>query len=250
MNVASALFGGASEPYMGPDDYERRSLLFLFRCFDSFFDLTEVFAVSPEDLPADRLVEALRKQKLEVTVMASNRLFESPAELIPYDTVIMADVPRTSGAGVEDLVDFSDAQARMLATNVHEMGCGLVMLGGPDSFGAGGWTNTPVEEALPVDFQIKNAKVMPSGALLLVPQFTLAADTDQGLRPGFSRAAPPESSRRLFAALARHAETGGVPVRLGRFGAAMQVTLTNDGPVTFWLRVAPGRDAAPEGPRS
>jgi Mg-chelatase subunit ChlD len=115
-----------------------------------------------------RLVEALRKQKLEVTVIPSNRLFESPAELIPYDTVILADVPRAGGSGVEDLVDFSDAQIRMLTTNVHEMGCGLVMLGGPNSFGAGGWTNTPIEEAMPVDFQIKNVKVIPSGALAII----------------------------------------------------------------------------------
>lgn len=77
------------------------------------------------------------------------------------------------------------------------------------------------------------------GALLLVPQFTLAADTSGGLRPSFSRAAPPDVGARLFSALVTAAAQTGVPVACGRFGADMQVTLTNDGPVTFWLQVPP-----------
>ena len=56
----------------------------------------------------------------------------------------------------------------MLVRNTQNMGSGLVMLGGPNSFGAGGWTNTPLEEAMPVDFQIKNAKVVPVGALAML----------------------------------------------------------------------------------
>ncbi len=56
----------------------------------------------------------------------------------------------------------------MLVRNTQNMGSGLVMLGGPNSFGAGGWTNTPLEEAMPVDFQIKNAKVAPVGALAML----------------------------------------------------------------------------------
>ena len=75
------------------------------------------------------------------------------------------------------------------------------------------------------------------GALLLVPQFTLAADTSGGLRPSFSRAAPPDVGARLFAALVSAVAATGVPHACGRFGADMQVTLTNDGPVTFWLQV-------------
>ncbi len=77
------------------------------------------------------------------------------------------------------------------------------------------------------------------GQLLLVPQFTLAADTAKGNRPGFSRAAEPEQGRRLFEVLARACEAGGIEPALGRFGARMQVALVNDGPVTFWLRAAP-----------
>jgi D-aminoacyl-tRNA deacylase len=75
------------------------------------------------------------------------------------------------------------------------------------------------------------------GALLLVPQFTLVADTSGGLRPSFSRAAPPDSGARLFDALASAVAATGVPHACGRFGADMQITLTNDGPVTFWLQV-------------
>jgi D-aminoacyl-tRNA deacylase len=75
------------------------------------------------------------------------------------------------------------------------------------------------------------------GALLLVPQFTLAADTSGGLRPSFSRAAPPDAGARLFDTLVSEVAATGVPHSCGRFGADMQVTLTNDGPVTFWLQV-------------
>src|SRR5262245_66053673 len=75
------------------------------------------------------------------------------------------------------------------------------------------------------------------GALLLVPQFTLVADTSGGLRPSFSRAAPPEAGARLFDALVAAVAATGVPHARGRFGADMKVTLTNDGPVTFWLHV-------------
>ena len=73
------------------------------------------------------------------------------------------------------------------------------------------------------------------GDLLLVPQFTLAADTRHGLRPGFSTAAPPEQGKRLFEGLVAAARAAHSPVASGVFGADMQVSLTNDGPVTFWL---------------
>ncbi|MBS1220111.1 MAG: D-tyrosyl-tRNA(Tyr) deacylase [Proteobacteria bacterium] len=75
------------------------------------------------------------------------------------------------------------------------------------------------------------------GGLLLVPQFTLAADTHKGLRPSFSTAASPERGRTLFDYAVAQAQRLHVAVAQGVFGAAMQVTLTNDGPVTFWLQV-------------
>lgn len=115
----------------------------------------------------ERLVAALRKEKLQVDVVPNTRLFGTAAELIAYDAVVLADVPRIGGEGT-GLAAFGDDQIRLLTTNVREMGCGLVMLGGPDSFGAGGWAGTPLEEAMPVDFQLKNLEVVPSGALMLV----------------------------------------------------------------------------------
>ena len=77
------------------------------------------------------------------------------------------------------------------------------------------------------------------GGLLLVPQFTLAADTRQGLRPGFSRAAASELARELFTALVAAARAAHRRVAAGQFGTAMQLSLVNDGPVTFWLEVTP-----------
>ena len=73
------------------------------------------------------------------------------------------------------------------------------------------------------------------GGLLLVPQFTLAADTQKGTRAGFSTAAAPEVARDLFEHLLRNAQASQLPVGAGIFGANMQVSLVNDGPVTFWL---------------
>ena len=74
------------------------------------------------------------------------------------------------------------------------------------------------------------------GGLLLVPQFTLAADTRKGARPSFSAAADPAEGRRLFAYLVGRAREVWQPVGSGVFGADMQVGLVNDGPVTFWLK--------------
>lgn len=75
------------------------------------------------------------------------------------------------------------------------------------------------------------------GQLLLVPQFTLAADTNSGMRPSFSSAAPPAEGERWFGYMAQGCREKLARVELGRFGADMQVELVNDGPVTFWLQV-------------
>jgi len=76
-----------------------------------------------------------------------------------------------------------------------------------------------------------------AGGLLLVSQFTLAADTHSGLRPSFTPAAPPDEGRRLFDYFVAAARAKHPVVETGEFGAAMQVSLVNDGPVTFWLQV-------------
>jgi uncharacterized membrane protein len=116
----------------------------------------------------DHFVDVLRQENLVVTRQTTDQLFTSLAELQRFDTVVLANVPRAGGedeaAGV---TSFSDEQIAMLARNTQQFGAGLVMLGGPNSFGAGGWTNTEVEKALPVDMQIKNVKIAPIGALIL-----------------------------------------------------------------------------------
>lgn len=77
-----------------------------------------------------------------------------------------------------------------------------------------------------------------SGGLLLVPQFTLAADTRKGTRASFAKAAAPEIGKQLFEFLVERASSQYHSVAAGRFGADMAVSLTNDGPVTFWLETA------------
>ncbi|MBP6513664.1 MAG: D-tyrosyl-tRNA(Tyr) deacylase, partial [Steroidobacteraceae bacterium] len=79
------------------------------------------------------------------------------------------------------------------------------------------------------------------GELLLVPQFTLAAETGKGTRPGFSTAATPDEGRRLFDYFVARARERLPGIATGEFGAHMQVELVNDGPVTFWLEVPPAR---------
>ena len=117
------------------------------------------------------LVKALREKEIEVKPLlaprdrrlggrsAAIRLPTDLAQLQPYDAVILANVPKEA---------FTEAQHQLLASNCHDMGAGLIMLGGRDSFGAGGWMNTPVEKALPVDMQIKALKVQGIGAMVLI----------------------------------------------------------------------------------
>ncbi|WP_404992538.1 D-aminoacyl-tRNA deacylase [Cupriavidus pauculus] len=82
-----------------------------------------------------------------------------------------------------------------------------------------------------------------AGGLLVVSQFTLAADTNSGTRPSFTPAASPEDGRRLYDYFVTRARATHPLVQTGEFGAMMQVSLTNDGPVTFWLRVPPASNA-------
>lgn len=79
------------------------------------------------------------------------------------------------------------------------------------------------------------------GGLLLVPQFTLPADTKKGMRPSFSSAAPPDLGQKMFDYLVRTAKQRYPAVECGRFGADMDVSLVNHGPVTFWLQVQSGK---------
>lgn len=86
--------------------------------------------------------------------------------------------------------------------------------------------------------RMNRSLLQAGGALLAVPQFTLAADTAKGARPSFSAAAAPQDGERLFRRFVALARARAVAVECGRFGAHMQVRLVNDGPVTFWLQVS------------
>lgn len=116
----------------------------------------------------DHMIDRLRASNIEVDVMSSDALYTSLAELQAYDSVILANVPRSSGDDAQSVASFSDQQIDMLVRNTEQMGCGLLMLGGPNSFGAGGWSNSELEKAMPVDFQIKNAKVSAVGAVAMM----------------------------------------------------------------------------------
>ncbi|HRF02450.1 MAG TPA: VWA domain-containing protein, partial [Pirellulaceae bacterium] len=121
----------------------------------------------------DELVGLLRRQSFEVDLMASDELFTTPIELLEYDCVVLANLPRSGGEadgtrGGAEIYAFTDAQVEMLVRNTQEFGCGLVMIGGDRSFGVGGWANTRLEEAMPVDFQVKNDRIEAVGALALV----------------------------------------------------------------------------------
>lgn len=121
----------------------------------------QVMVITNPETPGehDYFVDRLRAGNIEVTVRPSNQLFTSLAELQQYDAIVLANVPKE---------DFSDEQIKMLVHNTEFLGAGLIMLGGEHSFGPGGWTNTDLEKAMPVDFQIKAAKVQPKGALAMI----------------------------------------------------------------------------------
>ncbi|QDU29832.1 von Willebrand factor type A domain protein [Anatilimnocola aggregata] len=124
-----------------------------------------VDAENPKEF--DPLIGRLGELNMEVDTMPSDNLFTSLAQLQGYDCIVLANVARSSG-GDENAVAFTDDQIAMLVRNTEQFGCGLVMIGGPNAFGAGGWANTEIEKAMPVDFQIKNSKVKAVGALVLL----------------------------------------------------------------------------------
>jgi uncharacterized membrane protein/Mg-chelatase subunit ChlD len=118
----------------------------------------------------DELAQALRSRQMQVTslvapgigpggVEAGDALPTDLAQLQQYDAVILGNVPKDA---------FTDSQIQMLETNTRDLGAGLIMLGGPNSFGAGKWNRTPVEQALPVDMDIKDQKITGKSALVMV----------------------------------------------------------------------------------
>jgi uncharacterized membrane protein len=112
-----------------------------------------------DEVVADELVQALTTQRQKVDTMVPEALPTDFADLATYDSVILVDVPRAR---------LSDRQLTALQVYVRDIGRGLVMIGGPDSYGAGGYQKTPLEEALPVDMGVRNRQKQPDVALVVV----------------------------------------------------------------------------------
>ena len=142
----------------------------------------------------------------------------------------------------------SSAQVKVAGETIGAIDRGLVVLVGVERRDGEAQADRLLERLLGYRvFSDEDAKMNLSvrdidGGLLLVPQFTLAADTRKGMRPSFTPAAPPEQGQRLFDYLVTQARAAHPRLAAGRFGADMQVSLINDGPVTFWLRVSPDKE--------
>ena len=140
----------------------------------------------------------------------------------------------------------SEAQVEVEGRTIARIGRGLLVLVGVQRGDTSASADRLLERLVtyrvfPDDEDRMNRSLADvGGALLLVPQFTLAADTDRGTRAGFSRAAPPDEGRRLFEYLVGLARSRVPHVDAGVFGASMRVALVNEGPVTFWLEVPAG----------
>lgn len=106
------------------------------------------------------LYEALRSEKVQVEMVDVSALgtFELP-DMLTYSSIVLANIPASA---------FTDEQKTMLASYVRDWGSGLVMVGGDESFGAGGWIGTPVEQVMPVSFELKHKRVIPRGALVII----------------------------------------------------------------------------------
>lgn len=118
--------------------------------------------VGDHQLLVDRL-KLVAKEKYQLIAIPVERLPQNKEELgvflSNYDCVIMANLPAET---------LTDDQQEMIRSNTHEQGCGLVMIGGPDSYGAGGWQQTPIEKALPVDCDIHAMKIQGKGGLVMI----------------------------------------------------------------------------------
>lgn len=143
-----------------------------------------ILLVEPADGDHQQLVDHLRRlgdSKYEVRTTTVERLPQNKADLAlllsSYDCLILANVPASDVAADDPAKEpdpnkvptaLSEEQQEVIRSNTHDQGCGLIMIGGPFSFGAGGWQGTPVEKALPVDCDIKSMKVEGKGGLVLI----------------------------------------------------------------------------------
>ncbi|MDD5365503.1 MAG: D-aminoacyl-tRNA deacylase [Gallionellaceae bacterium] len=142
----------------------------------------------------------------------------------------------------------TEASVTVAGRAVGAIGAGLLVLVGIEKGDAEVQADRLLERLLgyrvfpDAEGRMNRSLAETGGGLLLVSQFTLAADTDKGMRPSFSSAAPPDAARVLFDYLLARARVRHSPVATGEYGADMKVALVNDGPVTFRLRVRPAAD--------
>lgn len=106
-----------------------------------------------------QIVDRLRQDNISVTVMQPDQLRGNLTQLRQFDTIVLANVPAES---------LPQNMQEMIVANTHDLGAGLIMIGGPESFGAGGYIGSPIEKALPVDMEIKSTKIRGKGALVLI----------------------------------------------------------------------------------
>jgi hypothetical protein len=118
-----------------------------------------VLMVTPNDNNASYLIKALQSEKLTVETRRTGGLPTHLRDMQAYDAIILNNVPA---------YEFSSKQMLGLQSYVRDLGCGLVMVGGENSFGPGGYRETPVEEALPVTMDIKNMQFIPGGAVAMI----------------------------------------------------------------------------------
>ena len=139
----------------------------------------------------------------------------------------------------------TEARVEVDGKNIGQIGRGILALVGVERGDGEAQAERLVEKVLgyrifPDDAGKMNLSLADiKGGLLVVPQFTLAADTKTGTRAGFSTAASPDDGLRLFDLFVALSKTKNPETKTGQFGADMKVSLVNDGPVTFWLRVSP-----------
>lgn len=150
------------EAFFQPDDpsMDAVSLNNKSSAFSFVAGSSPALVISAEPQHDVALVEALRSEKVAVEMRRPDQLGDfSLLQMLNYSSILLANVPAAT---------FTDEQQKDLTTYVKDMGGGLIMLGGPESFGAGGWIGSPVEEVMPVSFEIKHKRVIPRGALVLI----------------------------------------------------------------------------------
>jgi uncharacterized membrane protein len=118
-----------------------------------------VLMINPAAVRSPFVPDALQSENIEVEVVDPSEIAIDSAALSGYDALILSNVAADQ---------FTAQQQKILASYVHDAGGGMIMIGGADSFGAGGWLGTPIEEAMPVSMEIKQRKRLPRGALVLI----------------------------------------------------------------------------------